>query len=62
MRYFPGRMDEAAQNALLDEIRRIITVAPLFTPTMPRSGKPTELMEAYGITAKAIVSAVNALL
>jgi len=33
-------MDEAAQNALLDEIRRIITVAPLFTPTMPRSGKP----------------------
>ncbi|HKB23169.1 MAG TPA: alpha-ketoglutarate-dependent dioxygenase AlkB, partial [Methyloceanibacter sp.] len=40
MRYFPGRFDEAAQNALLDEIRRIITEAPLFTPTMPRSGKP----------------------
>jgi DNA oxidative demethylase len=33
-------MDEAAQNALLDEIRWIITEAPLFTPTMPRSGKP----------------------
>ena len=40
MEYFPGRLDEAAQTALLAEIRRIIAEAPLFTPTMPRSGTP----------------------
>jgi alkylated DNA repair protein (DNA oxidative demethylase) len=38
--YFPDRLDEAAQTALLAEIRRIIAEAPLFTPTMPRSGTP----------------------
>jgi alkylated DNA repair protein (DNA oxidative demethylase) len=38
--YFPQRLDRAAQGALLTEIRRIIAEAPLFTPTMPRSGKP----------------------
>ncbi len=40
MEYFPGRLDEVAQTALLAEIRRIIAEAPLFTPTMPRSGTP----------------------
>jgi DNA oxidative demethylase len=40
MNYFPGRLDPAAQAALLAEIRRVIALAPLFTPTMPRSGKP----------------------
>jgi alkylated DNA repair protein (DNA oxidative demethylase) len=40
VQYFPERLDEAAQNALLDELRRIISEAPLFIPTMPRSGKP----------------------
>jgi alkylated DNA repair protein (DNA oxidative demethylase) len=29
-----------AQRALIGEIREIIERAPLFTPTMPRSGKP----------------------
>jgi alkylated DNA repair protein (DNA oxidative demethylase) len=38
--YFPQRLDRAAQGALLTKIRRIIAEAPLFTPTMPRSGKP----------------------
>jgi alkylated DNA repair protein (DNA oxidative demethylase) len=38
--YFPQRLDRAAQSALLTEIRRIIAEAPLFTPTMPRSGTP----------------------
>jgi alkylated DNA repair protein (DNA oxidative demethylase) len=38
--YFSQRLDRAAQGALLTEIRRIIAEAPLFTPTMPRSGKP----------------------
>ena len=40
MEYFPGRLDEAAQTELLAEIRRIIAEAPLFVPTMPRSGTP----------------------
>jgi len=38
--YFPQRLDRSAQGALLTEIRRIIAEAPLFTPTMPRSGNP----------------------
>jgi len=38
--YFPQRLNRAAQGALLTEIRRIIAEAPLFTPTMPRSGNP----------------------
>jgi len=40
MHYFPQRLDRAAQSALLAALRGIIAVAPLFTPTMPRSGKP----------------------
>ena len=40
MNYFPGSLDAAAQAALLAEMRRLIAQAPLFTPTMPRSGKP----------------------
>ena len=40
MHYFPQALDRAAQSALLAEIRRVIAEAPLFTPTMPRSGKP----------------------
>ena len=40
MEHFPEYLDRAAQAALLTEIRRIIAEAPLFTPTMPRSGKP----------------------
>ena len=30
----------AAQQDLLDEVRRAIAEAPLYTPTMPRSGRP----------------------
>ena len=40
MNYFPQRLDWGAQNALLAALRRVITEAPLFTPTMPRSGNP----------------------
>ena len=40
MNYFPQRLDRAAQNALVAALRRIIAEAPLFTPTMPRSGNP----------------------
>jgi len=40
MQYFPERLDKVAQIALLGDLRRIIAQAPLFTPTMPRSGNP----------------------
>jgi alkylated DNA repair protein (DNA oxidative demethylase) len=40
MPYYPQRLDARAQAALLGEIREIIAQAPLYTPTMPRSGKP----------------------
>jgi len=40
MPYYPQRLDAPAQTALLGEIRRIVAEAPLYTPTMPRSGNP----------------------
>src|SRR5271167_2059323 len=36
----PGYLDRPAQEALLAAIRAAIRDAPLFTPLMPRSGKP----------------------
>ena len=36
----PGYLDRTAQEALLAAIRTVIRDAPLFTPLMPRSGKP----------------------
>jgi alkylated DNA repair protein (DNA oxidative demethylase) len=35
----PGYLDRAAQEALLATVREAIRQAPLFTPTMPRSGQ-----------------------
>jgi len=37
--YYPGYLDHKKQQNLLKEIRAIISLAPLFTPTMPRTGK-----------------------
>ena len=39
-RHLPGYFDTTAQAALHDEIRVIVRQAPLFTPMMPRTGKP----------------------
>ena len=39
MQHYPQKLDRAAQEALLAALREIIAEAPLFTPTMPRSGK-----------------------
>jgi DNA oxidative demethylase len=36
----PGYFDRAAQEALLAAVRAAICEAPLFTPTMPRTGQP----------------------
>ena len=35
-----GWFDREAQQALVEDIRAILTVAPLYTPRMPRTGKP----------------------
>lgn len=40
MQYYPQKLDREAQVALLAALRHIMAVAPLYTPTMPRSGKP----------------------
>ncbi len=40
LKHFPGRLDRSAQAALLADLREVIAAAPLFTPTMPRSGNP----------------------
>lgn len=39
-RHLPGHLDRAAQEALLAAIRTVVAEAPLYTPVMPRSGKP----------------------
>jgi len=40
LRFVPGFLDRAAQLAVLDAVRAVIALAPLYTPRMPRSGKP----------------------
>lgn len=38
--YHPGYWSAAEQAALVEELRAILKSAPLFTPTMPKTGKP----------------------
>ena len=38
--YYPGYLDRPAQERLLEALREITGAAPLFTPRMPRTGKP----------------------
>ncbi len=40
MKLLAGYLDHSAQETLLSEIRQIVRQAPLFTPCMPRTGKP----------------------
>ena len=40
LEYLPGILKDAEQAKLLDALRAVMEQAPLFTPTMPRSGKP----------------------
>jgi DNA oxidative demethylase len=40
VRYYPGYLDRDAQAAMLAAIRRVFAAAPLFTPRMPKSGRP----------------------
>jgi alkylated DNA repair protein (DNA oxidative demethylase) len=38
--HMPGYLSRPVQEALLDELRSALRAAPLFLPTMPRTGKP----------------------
>jgi len=38
--HWTGALDAAAQRALLGDVRAVLDQAPLFRPTMPRSGRP----------------------
>jgi DNA oxidative demethylase len=39
IQYFPNALDHAAQLALVEDIRKVVTASPLFTPAMPKTGK-----------------------
>lgn len=38
--HYPGFLDREAQEALAETLRALVAAAPLFTPTMPRTGTP----------------------
>lgn len=38
--HHPGALDREAQQQLVDVIREIVSEAPLYTPVMPKTGKP----------------------
>ena len=40
VRHLPGFLERKAQEALVEEIRAVVRAAPLYTPAMPRTGKP----------------------
>lgn len=39
IRYLPDHFDRAAQAVLVEDIRRVVEEAPLYTPAMPKTGK-----------------------
>jgi alkylated DNA repair protein (DNA oxidative demethylase) len=40
VRHMPGFLPPDEQSSLLREIRLLVTAAPLYVPTMPKTGKP----------------------
>ncbi len=40
VRHIPGYLSADAQEALVEAIRAVVQAAPLYTPAMPKSGKP----------------------
>ena len=40
LRLYPGYLDRSGQVALLAALRQVFAAAPLFTPRMPKSGRP----------------------
>lgn len=43
-RLAPGHLDRGAQEALMEELARIVEEAPFFRPRMPRTGKPFSVL------------------
>src|ERR1700752_2738197 len=39
VRHMPGYLDHQTQLELVEAVREVVRAAPLYTPTMPRSGK-----------------------
>lgn len=39
MQYVPGYLSDNAQRSVVEDIRAVVSKAPLFTPAMPRTGK-----------------------
>lgn len=39
VRHIPGYLARDAQRALVEDIRKVVQVAPLYVPAMPRTGK-----------------------
>jgi alkylated DNA repair protein (DNA oxidative demethylase) len=40
VRHLPNHLDREAQEALVEDIRAVVEAAPLYVPTMPKTGKP----------------------
>ncbi len=40
VQHLPEHLDRATQEALVEDIRGVVEAAPLYVPTMPKSGKP----------------------
>lgn len=40
LRFLPGFLNRPAQQRLVEDLRRVVSLAPLFTPVMPRTGRP----------------------
>lgn len=38
--YYPGFLPRDAQERMIDDVREAVRLAPLFTPQMPRTGRP----------------------
>jgi alkylated DNA repair protein (DNA oxidative demethylase) len=46
--YYPDYLDRPAQERLRDDVREVVRAAPLFTPSMPRTGKPFSVRMTNG--------------
>ena len=49
LRLVPGYLDRASQEALLSALGTLFAAAPLYTPRMPKSGKPLSVTRATAI-------------
>jgi alkylated DNA repair protein (DNA oxidative demethylase) len=45
LRYFPAKLDRAAQTALVEAVIAATSAAPFYVPRMPRSGAPMSVQQ-----------------